>query len=197
MEFSEIRFFRDKEDFSLERNDLICITNKEYINKNVLVLFYKKSDKKETKISTIFSKVGNMMKSVNLNFVMCAVDNILGLEKAFHNIMSDRDHPYNWVKNRPKVEENESKFPFILLYRKGFPQSFYEGNLDEKSFMEFCMNITVKLENTGNILSSSKEIKKQQWMEYRKKDKEEPRGKAVYDALLKIDDYTLKLDDSK
>jgi hypothetical protein len=111
--------------------------------------------------------------------------------------MSDRDHPYNWVKNRPKVEENESKFPFILLYRKGFPQSFYEGNLDEKSFMEFCMNITVKLENTGNIVSSSKEIKKQQWMEYRKKDKEEPKGKAVYDALLKIDDFALKLDDSK
>jgi hypothetical protein len=197
MEFSEIRFFRDKEDFSLERNDLICITNKEYINKNVIVLFYKKSDKKENKISTIFSKIGNMMKSVNLNFVMCAVDVIPGLEKEFHHIMTDRDHPYNWIKNRPTVEENESKFPFILLYRKGFPQSFYEGNLDEKSFMEFCMNITVKLENTGTILSSSKEIKKQQWMEYRKKDKEEPKGKAVYDALLKIDDFALKLDDSK
>jgi hypothetical protein len=187
MEFSEIRFFKNKEDFSLERNDLICITNKEYMNKNILVLFYKKSDKKDNKIINIFNKVGNIIKNVNLNFIICSVESITGLEKAFQNIANDRDHPYHWIKNRPKYDD-ESKLPFILLYRKGFPQSFYEGGFDEKSFMDFCMNITVKLENNGTIFSSSKEIKKQQWMEYRKKDKEEPRGKAVYDALMKAEE---------
>jgi hypothetical protein len=183
MEFSEIRFFKNKDDFSLERNDLICITNKEFINKNVLVLFYKKSDKKDSKIINVFNKIGNIIKNVNLNFIICSIESIPGLEKAFQSITNDRDHPYHWIKNRPKYDD-ESKFPFILLYRKGFPQSFYEGGFDEKSFMDFCMNITVKLENNGSIISSSKEIKKQQWMEYRKKDKEEPRGKAVYDALM-------------
>jgi hypothetical protein len=183
MEFSEIRFFKYKDDFSLERNDLICITNKEYLNKNVLVLFYRKSDKKDNKMITIFNKVGNVMKNVNLNFVICAIDTIPGLEKAFQYITNDRDHPYHWIKNRPKFDD-ESRFPCILLYRKGFPQSFYEGGFDEKIFMNFCMNITVKLESNTNLISSSKEIKKQQWMEYRKKDKEEPRGKPVYDALM-------------
>jgi hypothetical protein len=187
MEFSEIKFFKNKEDFSLERNDLICITNKEYVNKNVLVLFYKKSDKKDNKIITIFNKVGNNIKNINLNFVLCPIESISGLEKAFQHITNDRDHPYHWIRNKPKLED-DSKFPFILLYRKGFPQSFYEGNIEEKSFMDFCMNITVKLENNGTIFSSSKEIKKQQWIEFRKKDKEEPRGKAVYDALMAEDE---------
>lgn len=187
MEFSEIKFFKNKEDFSLERNDLICITNKEYINKNVLVLFYKKFDKKDNKIINIFNKVGNNIKNINLNFVLCPIESIPGLEKAFQNITNDRDHPYHWIRNKPKLED-DSKFPFILLYRKGFPQSFYEGNIEEKSFMDFCMNITVKLENNGTIFSSSKEIKKQQWIEFRKKDKEEPRGKAVYDALMAEDE---------
>lgn len=193
MDFSEIKIFKDKNDFSLERNDLICITNKDFINKNVIVLFYKKSEKKDDSVHTIFNKVGNTMKSINLNFISCAVDTVSGLEKAFSYITNDRDHPYHWIRNRPILgdKEGDAKYPFLLVYRKGFPQMFYEGTFNEKNFLDFCMNITVKLECSGNILSDKREIQKQQWIEYRKREKEEVKINPVLDAF-RIDDFSLK-----
>ena len=196
-EFGEIKAFREKSDFSHENRHLICISNKDFMNKNVILLFYKKSDRKDKQIYEIFTKVGNSLKFVNLNFVSCAVDTIPGLEKTFQEIASDIDHPYHWIRNRPKNEEKDSdisgtvRFPFILVYRKGFPQCFYEGPLEESEFRDYCIQITVKSDFVNQIHGSSGEIVKQQWMEYRIKEKEEPKGKAVVDAF-NMNDYTSK-----
>ena len=120
-DFGEIKSFRDKSDFSFENRHLICISNKDFINKNVALLFYKKSDRKDKQIYEIFSKVGNSLKIINLNFISCAVDTIPGLEKTFQEIANDADHPYHWIKNRPRNEEKDSelngnvRFPFILI----------------------------------------------------------------------------------
>lgn len=191
-EFGDIKIFKNREDFTLENRHLICIANKEYINKNLIVLFYKKSDKKENPIYEIFSKVGNNLKILNLNFVSCAVDQISGLDKTFQEIVNDPDHPYHWIRNRPKIESKEVdtggfKFPFILIYRKGFPQGFYEGSMEEREFRDFCVQTTVKNEFVNNLPSDSKELVKQQWMEYRLKPKEEVKGKPVFDSFNMID----------
>jgi hypothetical protein len=191
--FGDIKIFRSREDFSLESRHLICIANRDYINKNAIILFYKKSDKKDKIIYEVFNKVGNTLKILNLNFISCAVDQIPGLEKTFQEIANDPDHPYNWIKNKPKNEESESsRFPFMIVYRKGFPQCFYEGPIEEKEFRDFCIQTAVKSDFTHNLAVSSDEIVKQQWMEYRVKPKEEPKGKAVVDALLNMTDYSDK-----
>jgi len=192
-DFGDIKSFKSRDDFSLENRHLICIANKDYLNKNVIMLFYKKSDKKDKPIYDIFSKVGNSLKILNLNFVSCAVDQISGLEKTFQEISCNPDHPYYWIRNRPKNEERESefsggfKFPFMLVYRKGFPQGFYEGNMEQIEFREFCIQTAVKAEFSQNLSNSPVEVVKQQWMEYRVKPKEEPKGKAVLDALNMTD----------
>jgi hypothetical protein len=191
-EFGDIKVFKNREDFTLENRHLICIANKEYINKNLIVLFYKKSDKKENPIYEIFSKVGNSLKILNLNFIICAVDQIPGLDKTFQEIVNDPDHPYHWIRNRPKFESKDMdtgsfKFPFILIYRKGFPQGFYEGAVEEREFRDFCVQTTVKNDFVNNFPSDSKELVKQQWMEYRYKPKEEVKGKPVFDSFNMID----------
>jgi hypothetical protein len=192
-DFGEIKSFRDKSDFSFENRHLICISNKEFINKNVVLLFYKKSDRKDKQIYEIFSKVGNSLKIINLNFVSCAVDTIPGLEKTFQEIASDPDHPYHWIRNKPKNEEKDGdlsgnvRFPFILIYRKGFPQCFYEGPLEESEFRDYCIQLTVKSDFVNQIQALPEEIIKQQWMEYRVKEKEEPKGKAIFDAFNTLD----------
>ena len=192
--FGEIKIFRSRDDFSLENRHLICIANKDFINKNAIVLFYKKSDKKDKPIYDIFSKVGNALKIVNLNFISCAVDQIPGLEKTFQEISNDPDHPYYWIRNKPKNDDSDSssRFPFMLVYRKGFPQCFYEGTIDEKEFRDFCIQTAVKSDFVQNMSDHSDEIVKQQWMEYRVKSKEEPKGKAVVDAMLNMTDYSDK-----
>jgi len=193
-EFGDIKSFREKSDFSLENRHLICIANKEYITKNVILLFYKKSDKKDKVIYDIFSKIGNSLKLINLNFVSCAIDVIPGLEKAFQEIANDPDHPYHWIRNKPKNEEEGTtviRFPFLLIYRKGFPNGFYEGPLEEKEFRDFCIQMAVKIDFTHQIPSTSSEIVKQQWMEYREKEKEEIKGKQVMDAFNAVD-YSVK-----
>lgn len=192
MDFGDIKSFRDKSDFSLENRHLICISNKEYLNKNLVVLFYKKSDKKDKPIYDIFGKVGNSIKLINLQFMTCAVDSIQGLEKTFQEIATDTDHPYHWIKNRPKNEEGD-RFPFILLYRKGFPQGFYEGMMTEYEFREFCLNTSIKSDFSSFLPHNPEERIKQQWIEYRKKEKEEPVGKTVLDAMLNLSDYSNKL----
>jgi hypothetical protein len=187
VDFGDIKSFKYKTDFSVENRDKICITNKDYITKNSLVLFYKKIDKREKYVYELFNKIGNEFKNVNLNFIHCNIENIPGLEKAFHDVSNDSDHPYHWIKNKPSFnfekDEPGNKYPFILLYRKGFPQSFYEGNLEEKEFRDFCIQISVKTEAVQNIDYDPEEVKKQQWITYRKKDIETLPGKAVLDAF--------------
>jgi hypothetical protein len=192
-DFGDIKSFKTREDFTLESRHLICIANKDYINKNLIILFYKKGDKKDKTIYDIFSKVGNNLKIVNLNFASCAVDQIHGLEKTFQEIANDTDHPYHWIRNRPRNEDKDSelgsvfRFPFMLVYRKGFPQGFYEGSLDEKEFREFCIQLAVK-PDFGQLLSTdSKEISKQQWMEYRAKTKDDVKEKTGNDTFNMVD----------
>lgn len=183
MDFGDIKCFKERKDFSLENRHLICISNKEFLNKNVIILFYKKSEKKDKPIYDIFGKVGNSLKLVNLQFVTCAVDSISGLEKTFHEITNDPDHPYYWIRNKPKNDDSENRFPFLLVYRKGFPQCFYEGAFDEKIFRDFCLQISVKSEYTQFISMDVEDRRKQQWFEYRPKEREELKAKPVLDAF--------------
>lgn len=75
-----------------------------------------------------------------------AADNIEGMKFGVVNaIMSnniikrfkdlnDEDNPYYWAKY--------SHLPFIITYRSGFPQAFYNGSVDNKSLEFFFENLS-------------------------------------------------------
>ena len=58
--------------------------------------------------------------------------------------LDDEDHPYHWV--------HTTDMPFILTYRSGFPQAFYNGNLDDKIMKYYFENLAhVKGHKEGKI----------------------------------------------
>jgi len=81
-----------------------------------------------------------------LRSFISAADNIEGLkfgvvngymsEKIINRFKSitDEDNPYYWTKY--------SHLPFILTYRSGFPQAFYNGSIDDKSLEFFFENLS-------------------------------------------------------
>jgi len=76
-----------------------------------------------------------------LRSFVSAADNVEGMnfgvvnahmsEKVINRFKSldDEDNPYYWAKF--------VQLPFILTYRSGFPQAFYNGNIDDKSLQFF------------------------------------------------------------
>ena len=51
--------------------------------------------------------------------------------KGVFKLLSDQpDHPYFWARFL--------EVPFMMVYRDGFPQGFYNGSIDLKSLTEFC-----------------------------------------------------------
>jgi hypothetical protein len=89
-----------------------------------------------------------------LNF---GVVNMLMNEKILKRFKSldDEDDPYHWVRY--------THLPFILTYRSGHPQAFYNGAIDDKSLEFFFENLShvkgykeknivpLKLEHDENI----------------------------------------------
>lgn len=81
-----------------------------------------------------------------LRSFVSAADNVEGLkfgvvnalmnEKVLNRFKSldDEDDPYHWAKF--------VQLPFILTYRSGHPQAFYNGNVDDKSLEFFFENLS-------------------------------------------------------
>ena len=70
-------------------------------------------------------------------------------------MLDDEDNPYHWARY--------THLPFILTYRSGFPQAFYNGSVNDKSLEYFFENLShvkgykeqnivpIKLEHDENI----------------------------------------------
>ncbi len=102
-----------------------------------------------------------------LRSFISAADNVEGLKFGVVNahmsdkiinrfkMLDDEDNPYHWARY--------THLPFILTYRSGFPQAFYNGNVDDKSLEFFFENLShvkgykeknmvpIKLEHDENI----------------------------------------------
>ena len=81
-----------------------------------------------------------------LRSFVSAADNVEGLKfgvvnahisqkiiERFKNLKNE-DNPYHWARY--------SRLPFILTYRLGFPQAFYNGSVDDKSLEFFFENLS-------------------------------------------------------
>ena len=52
--------------------------------------------------------------------------------KRFEDL-NDEDNPYYWARYIEK--------PFILTYRGGFPQAFYNGTMDDRILQDYSENL--------------------------------------------------------
>jgi hypothetical protein len=151
---NNIKRFKET-DFALETRDKICI----YDDACNIVYFYTESPDSR-RVLGIFKAVAESVAGPS--FAACNVLLEKGVATAFMEISNIKDHPFHWATTRP--------FPFIIVYRKGYPINFYDGPADVAIMANFCMNVA-NMDNfhIRNEALSAK-IRNEMWIEYRMKN---------------------------
>jgi len=97
---------------------------------NINICFYGEDKNSQHVLRTFVSAADNVegvkFGAVNIHLNEKIVDRFKSL--------NDEDNPYYWAKY--------SSVPFILTYRGGFPQAFYNGSVDDKSLEFFFENLS-------------------------------------------------------
>jgi len=112
-----------EKNFALDTKDKICL----YLDGCILALFYD-----ETPLSKEFLDVFTKTSQVYTNamFAICHMELEDSVLDGLMTIGMDYQHPLNWAAVRA--------FPFILIYRNGYPVNFYDGPPDYDIFLQFC-----------------------------------------------------------
>lgn len=125
-------------DFDLESKTLITLNIDEEHEKNkapYLVLFMKETNQNSKKYLEQFLNLAMQIKDdkceiafVNLEFEEKVLENFkkLGTKDCM-------DHPYCWARF--------TETPFIMVYRDGWPQGFYNGSVNPKNMSDFCTDV--------------------------------------------------------
>jgi hypothetical protein len=72
-------------------------------------------------------------RSEGVNFGVVNLDYEKKIKKRFGNL-HDEDHQHHWMRTSEKA--------FVLTYRKGFPQSFYNGIIDADVMRYYFENVS-------------------------------------------------------
>lgn len=112
------------DDFNLDSNEKISLKIKDCI----IILFY--IDNKE---SSDLLQIWLDVSSKNSGAVMgeCNLNVNSKIQKAFLDIKGDCNHPFNWA--------SIASYPFILTFRGGWPQAFYNGNRDSTNISNYIL----------------------------------------------------------
>ena len=142
-------------DFALETRDKICL----YDDACTLVLFYTESPDSK-KILNVFKTVAETVAGPL--FAACNVLLEKKVAEGFMEISAIRDHPFNWTATRP--------FPFILIYRRGYPVNFYDGPADIPIFTNFALNIACMPDFHSRNYALTNKVKEEMWTTYYSKN---------------------------
>lgn len=120
----DIKELKD-EDFHHDDDTLVKLKIKECS----LVLFYAETPEAK-QLAILMANVarnapGPMYASVNLQ-------NEKKTAQAFTKLNTEMNHPYYWARLR--------KTPFIMVYRDGWPQAFYNGNISTQALINYSLN---------------------------------------------------------
>lgn len=120
---NDIRELTD-DDFDHEDDTLVKLKLKECS----IVLFY--AETPEAK------KIAIMMANVARNapgpvYAYVNLQNEKKIAQAFTKLNTEMNHPYYWARLR--------KTPFIMVYRDGWPQAFYNGNISTQSLINYSL----------------------------------------------------------
>lgn len=110
-------------DFALETKDTICI----FEDKCTLVLFYTESEQSREMLN-MYVKVGGIANNA-ITFGTCNVELEKNVATGLMRLGRTIDHPFSWTGTK--------QFPFIIVFRRGYPIWFYEGPPDVQIFSDF------------------------------------------------------------
>lgn len=152
---SYIKILRET-DFSLETRDKICLYDDSYVN---IVLFYNESPDSERILNVIQNVAGRIP---GVSFSVCNIQDVRQVGDVFIEITSLKFHPLREFTLRP--------FPFVLVYKRGFPVNFYDGPADIDIFRKFCEKVLKDEDFHITNKTLNEQIKYQMWSEYKSKN---------------------------
>lgn len=99
------------------------------LDDSMVILFYSNNQLSKSYLNA-FLRLQQDVPTVTYGVVNCLTEK--NVAEAFKNLNNDIDHPFHWARLR--------SYPFILVYRKGWPQAFYKGKPFYNELKDFCMN---------------------------------------------------------
>lgn len=96
----------------------------------ILVLFYDDSDQSKN-LTEIWTQAA--VKTTGPVFAGINLVSETRVANRFTQIRMDLDHPLNWA--------TIAAAPYIIVYRKGWPQAFFNGNLDADTIHEYAVSL--------------------------------------------------------
>ena len=111
-------------DFNLDSKELISLKSEDCIT----ILFH--TDNEESKnLFTIWLDVASKGSGTVMGECNIIINTNIG--DAFMKIKENCNHPFFWARL--------NQYPFILTYRGGWPQSFYNGNRDSQDILNYIL----------------------------------------------------------
>lgn len=118
-------------DFHLDTKELICLKSEDCI----MILFYGSNAESEA-LCEIWASAS--AQAAGVLFGACH----LGLERRvatnFARLSEDANHPHYWARLQG--------WPFILVYRRGWPKAFYNGQRTSQSLLDYALTLACKLD---------------------------------------------------
>lgn len=148
-----IKRYRES-DFAVDTRDKICI----YDDNCTLVLFYTESADSK-RILSVLKTVAESV--VGPSFAACNVMLEKRIAEMFMELNNIKDHPFSWTGTR--------SFPFILVYRKGYPVNFYDGPADVEILANFSINIACNPNFHSRNFALIEKVKDEMWSKYKEK----------------------------
>lgn len=118
-----VRVLKDTS-FALKSKELVTLNYDDVI----LVFFDDHSDFADA-IRPVFMDAAG--KAAGVIYAICDVLVNDEIARAFTRVSNEPNNPHHWVG---------SQFPFILIYRDGWPQAFYNGPLDPEALRAYSVN---------------------------------------------------------
>ena len=119
-------------DFHLDTKELICLKLDDTC---ILVLFYG-SNRESENLCEIWATASS--QAAGILFGACH----LGLERKvtdnFKRLSDDPNHPHYWARLQG--------WPFILVYRRGWPKAFYNGQRATQPLIDYALTLACKLD---------------------------------------------------
>lgn len=114
-------------DFSLDKRELICIN----FDDCMTVLFYS-NNKESQELCKIWASAAS--QSVGTIFCACHLDLEKKVADNFNRLNEvDRAHPLYWARLQG--------YPFIMVYRQGWPAAMYNGSRTTQSILDFALSL--------------------------------------------------------
>ena len=119
----------NNDNFTIGTKELICLKYSECY----MILFHT-NNIEEKKLFEIWNDAAS--KNPGAKLAECNVMINKEIANAFITVKSDCNHPFYWA--------GVNQYPFILVYRGGWPQAFYNGNRTTLDIINYSLQLACK-----------------------------------------------------